>query len=97
VEAVDAAVHPHRRLEGARERLGLTEVIAVLVGRDDGIDAIAGAFGESDAQAGEPRLGLARSDAGIDEDTCPVRFHEEGVTARPGPQDEDAHCPNPLS
>ena len=95
---VETAMHPDPRAERAGERGDLAEVIAVLVGRDDRVDAIACALAEADAEALEAGLGLARADAGVDEDTRPGRrFHEEGVTARPCPQNEDAHWHMSLS
>ena len=101
----DARVEVDGAADGARDLLDAAEVIAVMMRRNDGVEAelaegsarfarvarvIGAAAIERDAECGETRLERARSEAGVDEDADPLRLDEQGIPARPGAEDEGA-------
>jgi hypothetical protein len=70
-------VHVEGGAEGARERLGVGEVVAVMVRENDGIDP---AREEVAAERAHPAGGDLGADPGVDEDTRAVRVDKKAVT-----------------
>ena len=85
----DPAVQEERHAEGARERLGVGEVVAVVVRDDDGVDA---AREEVVAELTHALGGHARADPRVDENAGAARLDEHGVARGAAGEDEDAQA-----
>jgi hypothetical protein len=81
-------VEIERRREGRRERVGMTEVIAMVMRSDDAVEL---ARTKLDPELTQPRGCDLGTNPRLDEDACAAGLHEQGIPARSAPEHEDTH------
>ncbi len=86
----DSAVDVQRRTERARELVGMTEVIAVLMRGHDAVE-LGPDLAERNAELRQSARDGARRDPRLDEHTRAAGLDQERVPARPAPEHEDPH------